>query len=77
VTFVPSLALALGSYTGTNRAFEALYLAVWYVGPVNGVPVLDFAAATDGAGVTTLLAFIGIGVALLASGLLRRSRYLR
>lgn len=77
VTFVPSLALALGSYTGTNRAFEALYLAVWYVGPVNGVPVLDFAAATDGVSVTTLLAFTSIGLVLLAGGLLRRSRYLR
>jgi len=40
-----ALALALGTWSGASRLFEALYLIVWYVGPINGVPQLNYAAA--------------------------------
>src|SRR5690349_3122424 len=33
--FVPSLALALGVWSGTSRFFEGFYTALWYVGPLN------------------------------------------
>ncbi|MEZ3143624.1 ABC transporter permease [Halobaculum sp. MBLA0143] len=77
VAFVPSFALALGSYTGSTRAFEASYLALWYVGPVNGATAVDFAASTDGVTPATLLGFTAVGVALLGAALLGRSRFLR
>lgn len=44
--FVPSLALALGIWSGTSKAFEALYTAWWYVGPLHRIPGLDFLGAT-------------------------------
>jgi hypothetical protein len=41
VSFVPSLALALGVWSRSPRLFEVVYLALWYVG-FNGVPAFDF-----------------------------------
>ncbi|WP_191451448.1 hypothetical protein [Halogeometricum sp. CBA1124] len=71
VAFLPSLALALGVWTGRPRLFELLYLVAWYLGPVNGVVPLDYTAtmpATTAAGVpavyllSTAVAF-GVAVA--------------
>ena len=42
VVFIPSLALALGVWSGGSRLFEAVYTAWWYVGPLNAVLALDF-----------------------------------
>jgi hypothetical protein len=42
--FPPALALALGSWAGTPKAFEALYTALWYVAVQT--PALDFMGAT-------------------------------
>jgi len=39
-----ALALALGTFTGTPRVFEALYLAVWYFGVLNHLPIADLPA---------------------------------
>lgn len=44
--FVPSLALALGIWSGTSKVFEASYTIWWYVGPAHHVPGLDFLGAT-------------------------------
>lgn len=44
--FIPSLALALGSWTGGSRAFEAIYTIWWYIGPGHQIPGLDFMGAT-------------------------------
>lgn len=46
--FVPSLALALGVWTNSNRLFEVVYLFWWYLGPLNRVPALDFMGTTIG-----------------------------
>lgn len=40
--FIPSLALALGVWSGSSKAFEAIYTAWWYVGPANHTPGFDF-----------------------------------
>lgn len=40
--FIPTLALSLGIWSGNRKMFEALYVALWYMGPVNGLPELDF-----------------------------------
>ena len=39
-------ALALGTITGASRLFEAGYLLVWYLGPINHLTALDYAAST-------------------------------
>jgi hypothetical protein len=38
---IPAMALAMGIWSGSSKLFEALYLILWYVGPVNGLPFLD------------------------------------
>ena len=42
VLFIPALALACGAWSGSHRLFEALYVALWYIGPLNRVAELDF-----------------------------------
>ncbi|HEY9076155.1 MAG TPA: hypothetical protein VIO61_06405 [Anaerolineaceae bacterium] len=41
--FIPSLALALGVWTGTSKAFEVVYAVFWYLGVLNDVLELDYA----------------------------------
>lgn len=48
--FVPSMALALGVWSGSSKLFEVLYTLLWYIGPMNQVPFLDFMGATSAAG---------------------------
>jgi hypothetical protein len=45
--FIPSLALALGVWSGTSKTFEAIYVAFWYIGPAHHTPSIDFMATTD------------------------------
>lgn len=40
--FVPTLAFACGIWTKNRRTFEFLYLMIWYVGPINHFPILNF-----------------------------------
>jgi hypothetical protein len=49
IVFVPTLALALGTVSGSKKLFEVIYLIVWYIGPVNGLPPLDFLGAGEAA----------------------------
>jgi hypothetical protein len=44
--FIPSLALALGIWSGSSKAFEAIYTVWWYVGPAHQTPGLDFIGTT-------------------------------
>jgi hypothetical protein len=44
--FIPSLALALGIWSGSSIPFEALYTVWWYVGPGHQLPGLDFVGTT-------------------------------
>ena len=46
---VPTLALALGVWSGTGKVFEGLYTALWYIGPMNRIPGFDFTGAANGA----------------------------
>jgi hypothetical protein len=47
--FVPALALALGVWTGSSRAFEGIYTALWYMGPLQPIPAIDFMGASQAA----------------------------
>jgi hypothetical protein len=40
--FIPSLALALGVWSGTSKLFEIVYITIIYFGPLNRIPELDF-----------------------------------
>ena len=45
VTFVPSLALALGVFSSGSRVFEVVYLIWWYCGPVQKISGMDFTSS--------------------------------
>lgn len=45
--FIPTLALAFGVWSGSSKLFEIIYLIIWYGGPMNRMPYLDFIGATD------------------------------
>jgi hypothetical protein len=45
--FIPALALACGAWSGGSKLFEALYVVLWYLGPLQPVPALDFMGASD------------------------------
>jgi len=78
VLFIPSLALALGVWSGTSKFFEGLYTALWYLGPINRAPGLDFTGSANGpqAGRYALL-YLGVAATLVAAAFFRRARQLR
>jgi hypothetical protein len=69
-----ALAMVIGRISGTPRAFEALYIAVWYVGALNHMPVADIGA--DAVATPRTLALAGsLALCIAAAGsraLLRR-----
>ena len=74
--FIPSLALTLGVWTESSRAFEALYTAWWYIGPASKFTPLDFSSAWATAPGASRIPFFGIltAVLILAAVLGRRRR---
>ena len=69
--FIPSLALALGVWSGTSKTFEVIYLLLWYVGPMNSVPPVDYIYTGNPS------AFLLAAVLLLAAAFTGRARQLR
>ena len=78
VLFIPSLALALGTWSGSSRMFEVVYTFLWYIGPINHVPALDYMGVTPEAvtGGVPLFYLLASGV-LLGLALLGRQRQMR
>jgi hypothetical protein len=67
VILVPSLALTLGVWSGTVRLFQVGYLFLWYLGPLNKLPALDYLGITDAAIVSgTPVACVWTSVLLIA-----------
>lgn len=44
--FIPTLAMALGVWSGSSKLFEVVYMLLWYLGPVNRMESLDFMGAS-------------------------------
>lgn len=40
--FVPTLALALGVWSGNGKLFQVIYMLMWYLGPLNKLAAMDF-----------------------------------
>lgn len=49
IVFIPTLALMLGIWSGGSRLFEVLYMLIWYLGPINHMPMLDFTGMSSAA----------------------------
>ena len=71
--FIPSLALALGVWTGGSKAFEVVYALFWYLGVLNKVLELDYAGLYTPANWPVYLA---LSAMLFAGALLGRKRQL-
>jgi hypothetical protein len=76
--FIPSLALALGVWTNSSRPFEALFTALWYGGPLNHVPGLDFTGGANGRHTVEYgCVYLALTTVLLAAAFWRRWWQLR
>lgn len=76
-TFIPSMALALGTWSGSGKLFEVTYLLLWYMGPMNRTIPLDYLGATDqGIAQRIPLIYLGISLLLLCIAILGRKRQL-
>ncbi|MBC7877374.1 MAG: ABC transporter permease subunit [Anaerolineales bacterium] len=72
--FIPSLALACGVWSGSSKLFEILYISIWYIGPLNQVPELDFIGANSNGRPEF---FIPFSITLIAFAILGRTQQLR
>ncbi len=72
--FIPSLALASGVWSGTSKVFEILYMVIWYLGPLNKVPGLDFIGSHSNGYPQFSIPF---SITLIAFAVFGRARQLR
>ena len=75
--FVPTLALALGVWSGSSKPFEAVYVVLWYLGPMNHILALDYIGSWNGslaAGVPRY--YLGLTVLLCGLAVVGRRRQL-
>jgi hypothetical protein len=76
--FLPSLALALGVWSGSGKPFEGLLTALWYIGPMSRAPGIDFTGAASGAQAShDALIYFALSSVLLAAAFVLRARQLR
>jgi hypothetical protein len=64
--FIPSLALALGVWSGSGKLFEAIYTVWWYVGPLHQTPGIDFVGGSHASSSATLYLSLTMGLLLAA-----------
>jgi len=74
--FVPALAIALGVWTGSGKAFEAIYTGLCYAVIQSAAP-LDFMGAVESAPRSNPLLFAILTAVLLATALAGRQRRLQ
>jgi len=75
--FIPALALALGVWSGTSKLFEGLYTALWYAGPLQPTPALDFMGASQQLSARIPMYYLVATIALLAVAAFGRRRQIR
>lgn len=71
--FVSALAHALGELTRSPKAFEAIYILWWYIGPLNHAPGCDFYGASAASARPDLYATIA-AILLCSAWMLRQAR---
>ena len=73
VLFIPTLSIALATWSGSSKLFEVIYLSFWYFGPMNHmVPPLDFLSTSTG----TQLLYLFLVPGLLLSAVIGRRKQL-
>jgi hypothetical protein len=75
--FIPTLAFSLGTLTGSSKLFEVLYLILWYIGPANQLPALDYMGITpEAVNIGIPFYFLVATVVLLSLAIFGRHRQL-
>jgi hypothetical protein len=75
---LPSMALALGVFSGTSKPFEGILTAMWYIGPMNRVSGIDYTGASNGPAATHyVVEYLVLSVVLVAAAAVLRSRQIR
>jgi len=77
VLFIPTLVLALGVWSGTNKLFEVLYMLWWYAGPMNRMESLDFMGASPNLPMGRLIIYVLFTILLFAFAVVGRNRQLK
>ena len=72
--FITSLALALGVWSGASKTFEIVYITLWYVGPMNKIPAVDYVNAS---GMSNPLSFLLFTIILIVAAFIGRARQLQ
>ena len=77
--FIPSLAMTCGIMTSGRKLFEVLYTILFYIGPLNKVPLCDFTGSVIYGNIQSSLSlWVAItGSLLLATILVRKWQLLR
>ena len=77
--FIPSFAVFCGIITGARKLFEVLYTIIFYMGPLNKVPLLDFTGSViyQDAATSMLITTVGIAVLLALTVVIRKWQILR
>jgi hypothetical protein len=75
--FIPTLALALGAWSGSNKLFEVVYMLCWYAGPVNQIESLDFMGTGSNLELSRVLGYGLITILLFSLAVIGRKRQLK
>ncbi|WP_034638366.1 hypothetical protein, partial [Bacillus manliponensis] len=73
IVFIPTLSLALGVWSGSRKLFEVVFILWWYLGPVNGIPYLDFLGIKS----TQPILYVSLSFILLCIAIVGRQRMVR
>lgn len=73
--FIPALALCLGAWSGGSKLFEAIYTVLWYIGPMQPVPALDFMSASNAAVASGMPFVFGLSAAALVGAAVAGRRF--
>lgn len=75
--FIPTLALALGVWSGSNKLFEVVYMLWWYAGPINRMESLDFMGTSSSLQINGLLIYGLLTILLLGFAVVGRKRQIK
>jgi hypothetical protein len=64
--FIPSMALALGVWSGSSKPFEAVYTVWWYIGPAHFTPGMDFMGLSAASRAPLFYCAFALGLLLVA-----------
>lgn len=73
--FIPSLAQAMGIWSGSSKLFEVVYILLWYAGPINQVAALDYMGVSNAAVTSGIpLVYLMASIVLMGLSILGRLR---